>query len=77
MITNSAPERSEAVRLTPGLVAFIGLMVAPALIATAIVLSAWIVAPEVYAAERAAASGGAAPPVAEWKTTVVGICPIH
>jgi len=59
--------------MTAGLVAFIGLMVAPALVAFAIVLGAWIVSDEVYAAE--AAEGDVA--VAEWKTTLVGICPIH
>jgi hypothetical protein len=61
-------------RLTPGLIAFIGVMVAPALLAFAIVLGAWAVSDEVYAAESE-------PPgtsdVAEWKTTLVGICPIH
>lgn len=77
MITNPEPGRPEHARLTPGLVAFMGLMVAPAVIATAIVASAWTVAPEVYAAERAAGSGGVPPSVAEWKTTVVSICPIH
>lgn len=61
-------------RLTPGLVSFIGVMVAPAVVAFAIVLGAWAVSDEVYAAESDPA--GAAE-VAEWKTTLVGICPIH
>ncbi|MDA0302349.1 MAG: hypothetical protein O2822_07455 [Chloroflexi bacterium] len=79
MIADQPTSGSPApVRLTAGLIAFIAFMVAPAIIATAIVLTAWVVSDEVYAAERAAASGSAsAEPVAEWKTTVVGICPIH
>ncbi len=61
-------------RMTAGLVAFIGLMVGPAIVAFAIVLGAWAVSDEVYAAEAAPSSGAE---VAEWKTTLVGICPIH
>jgi len=64
--------------MTGGLIAFVALMVAPAVLATAIVLGAWAVSDEVYAAERAAASGApGAPDVAQWKTTLVGVCPIH
>ncbi|MEX2446082.1 MAG: hypothetical protein WD734_01995 [Dehalococcoidia bacterium] len=62
--------------LTRGFVAFASVMVLPALLATAIVLGAWLVSDEVYAAETTAPSADAAP-VAEWKTTLVGICPIH
>jgi len=69
--SNEPPARP---RLTAGLAAFIGLMVAPALVAFAIVLGAWAVSDEVYAAEDAP-SGSAE--VAEWKTNLVGICPIH
>ena len=61
-------------RLTPGLLAFIGVMVAPARVAFAIVLGAWAVSDEVYAAESDPAGTAE---VAEWKTTLVGICPIH
>ena len=76
MITQ--PSRPEPVRMTAGLLAFIAFMVAPAFLAAAIVLGAWAVSDEVYAAERAATSGApGAAPVAEWKTTLVGICPIH
>lgn len=67
-------ETTPSPRLTPGLVAFIGVMVAPALVAFAIVLGAWAVSDEVYAAESEP-TGTAE--VAEWKTTLVGICPIH
>lgn len=76
MITpQPAPTR---VPLTAGLVAFVALMVAPAVIASAVVLGAWLVSDEVYAAERAAASGDtSAASVAEWKTALVGVCPIH
>jgi hypothetical protein len=77
VITNQSAPGPAPIRLTGGLIAFIAVMVAPAVLATAIVLTAWIVSDEVYAAEQAAASGGSAAPVAEWKTTVVGICPIH
>ena len=78
MISNESAPRPEPVRLSAGLIAFIALMVAPAVIATAIVAGAWAVADEVYAAEAAAQSGAVnAPPVAQWKTTLVGICPIH
>ena len=68
------PEAAPAPRLTPGLVAFIGIMVAPALVAFAIVLGAWAVSDEVYAAESETAGTSE---VAEWKTMLVGICPIH
>ncbi|MGE3856345.1 MAG: hypothetical protein AB7G21_05265 [Dehalococcoidia bacterium] len=78
MITPTPAPTPEPVRLSGGLIAFIAFMVAPAFLAAAIVLGAWAVSDEVYAAERAAASGDAnAAPVAEWKTTLVGICPIH
>jgi len=62
-------------RLTGGLAAFLAIMVLPALFAFVVVLGAWAVSDEVYAAERAAAPGSA--PVAAWKTTLVGLCPIH
>ena len=78
MITQPpARHAPEPVRLSPGLVAFVAVMVAPAVIATAIVTTAWAVSDEVYAAERVAASTGGPPPVAAWKSTVVVICPIH
>lgn len=76
------PETAEAaqpVELTRGFVAFIGAMVVPAILALAIFLGAWAVSGEVYAAE-AAAEGGTAnddAEVAEWKQSLVGICPIH
>lgn len=78
MIAPQPASGPQPVRMTAGLAAFIALMVAPAVIASAIVLGAWLVSDEVYAAERAAASGDTnAQPVAEWKATLVGICPIH
>ena len=72
-----APHAPEPVRMSAGLLAFVAIMVAPAIIATAIVTTAWAVSDEVYAAERIAASTGGPPPVAAWKSAVVGICPIH
>jgi len=79
VITNHpAPGRPESIRMTGGLIAFVALMVAPMLLVTAIVVGAWAVSGEVYAAERAAASGApGAPEVAQWKTTLVLVCPIH
>lgn len=75
------PARSEVprpVRLSGGLIAFMAFMVLPALVAFAIVLGAWAVSDEVYAAERdASTSVTNTPTVAAWKTTLVVICPIH
>lgn len=78
MIAPQPASGPRPVRLTAGLVAFVALMVAPAVIASAIVFGAWLVSDEVYAAERAATSGDvSAAPVAEWKTALVAVCPIH
>lgn len=75
MITDRpSPGRPESVRLSAGLVAFFAVMLVPALVAVTVVIGAWAVADEVYAAE---AGGSDAPAVAEWKSTIVGICPIH
>lgn len=73
--------RSEAprpVRLSGGLIAFRAFMVLPALVAFAVVLGAWAVSDEVYAAQRETPAGASnTPTVAAWKTTLVLICPIH
>ncbi|MSQ30302.1 MAG: hypothetical protein EXR68_07445 [Dehalococcoidia bacterium] len=76
---DAAPsEPPRPVRLSGGLIAFMAFMVLPALVAFAIVLGAWAVSDEVYAAERAPSAGAPnAPAVAAWKTTLVLICPIH
>ncbi len=68
------PEAPRPVRLSAGLVAFITFMVLPTLVAFAVVVGAWAVSDEVYAAEREAAS---APAVAAWKTSLVLVCPLH
>ncbi len=60
-------------RLSGGLIVFMVIMVLPAFVASAIVLGAWAVSAEVYAAEAGASSAEVAP----WKSTLVGICPIH
>jgi len=76
MITNPAPGRPEPVRVTRGLIAFMAVMVLPAILATAIVGGAWAVSDEVYAAQQAAADGRPTD-VAGWKTSLVAVCPIH
>ena len=79
---------AEPIRVTPGFIAFLGLIFIPAIAAFAIFLGAWLVSGEVYAAEAAAeqstvrssASFGAAPHQAEvegWKRALVGVCPLH
>ena len=73
-----APSPPPPVRVSGGLVAFIAVMVLPAIVAFVIVGGAWAVSDEVYAAERAASTvPGASTPVASWKTTLVAVCPIH
>ena len=78
----------EPFRVTPGFIGFIGLLLMPALAAVAIYLGAWVVADDVYAAERAAAAPSAqessfavvtqdGKQVAGWKKTLLGICPAH
>jgi hypothetical protein len=79
---------SEPIALSPGLIAFLALLLLPALAATAIYFGAWLVADEVYAAERALVaspqqgSGFAVAPgddraVDGWKKALVGVCPVH
>jgi hypothetical protein len=78
----------EPFRVTPGFIGFIGLLLLPAIAAVAIYLGAWVVADDVYAAERPAAATSAQEAnfavvtedgkhVAGWKKTLVGICPAH
>ncbi len=76
MIVNASPKRPESFHVTSGMLAFTALMFLPAVLAFAVLISAWVVSDEVYAAERAAAAGSPTE-IATWKTTVVGICPIH
>jgi hypothetical protein len=76
-MTPGTPNEAEAtpvepVRYTRGFVAFLGVMVLPAVIALGVVLGAAVVADEVYAAEDDPTQD-----VAAWKESLVGICPIH
>lgn len=76
-MANRSPQRPDPVRARGGLVAFAAVLVLPAILATGIVLGASIVADEVYAAEQPVASGATPAQAAEWKQTLVGICPLH
>ena len=77
----------EPFRVTPGFVAFLAAMFIPVVIAIGIVIAAWIVSDEVYAAEAAQAQQSRfanspclnceADEVAAWKKSLVGICPLH
>ena len=80
----------EPFRVTPGFIAFIGVMFVPVVLALFIYLGAWMVSDEVYAAEAAQARQDethyTVPPsgrldddtdVAGWKKTIVVVCPLH
>jgi hypothetical protein len=81
------PEQEEIVepfRVTPGFIAFVSAMFVPVVIALVVVIGAWAVSGEVYAAEeresRFANSGCLnceSDEVAGWKKSLVGICPLH
>ena len=66
----------EPFRMTPGFIGFIVLACLPAIVALAVFFGAWIVADDVQAAEANAASGQSAE-VEGWKSTLVGLCPVH
>lgn len=72
----------EPFRASRGFFAFVSLLILPALVAIVVYLGAWLVADEVYAAERIRASsdfsaGQEGSEVAGWKQALVGICPAH
>lgn len=74
----------EPFRVTPGFIAFVLAMFVPVVIAIVVVIGAWVVSDEVYAAEaedsRFANSpvlNGESEDVAGWKKSLVGICPLH
>lgn len=74
-------ERIEPFRVTPGFIAFVAAIFVPVILGIVIVIGAWAVSDEVYAAE-ASQSRFADAPVADedvdgWKRSLVGICPIH
>lgn len=74
--TLHAHEDVEPFRVTPGFIAFITVACLPAIVAVAVFFGAWLVADEVRAAESPSAPGQTAE-VAGWKSTLVGICPVH
>lgn len=73
-------EQVEPFRVTPGFIAFAGAIFLPIALGLAIVIGAWMVSDEVYAAETAAARAGttdAGEDVEGWKKDLVLICPLH
>lgn len=67
-------------RVTPGFIAFLTAVFAPVILGLIIVAGATLVADEVYAAEAQEQSFGepsSEADVADWKKTLVGICPLH
>lgn len=73
-------------RVTPGFIVFLSAMILPAIAALLIVLGAWVVSDEVYAAEAvsdwrggltAADFSNDRSEVAGWKEALVGVCPLH
>jgi len=86
--TEGDVQASEPIALSPGLIAFLALLLLPGIAAVATYFGAWFVADEVYAAERSqvayrqqdsgfavARRDGRA--VDGWKKALVGICPVH
>jgi hypothetical protein len=83
-------ETAEPFRVTPGFIAFVGVLFVPVVVAVLIYVAAWMVSDEVYAAEAAQAKADdthyTVPPngrpdgdtdVAGWKKTIVVVCPLH
>ena len=66
----------EPFRVTPGFLAFVGLACLPAILALAVFFGAWMVASDVEAAEARTPPGETAQ-VEGWKSTLVGLCPVH
>lgn len=66
----------EPFRINAGFIAFVAVACLPAFVALVIFFGAWIVADDVKQAEANTAPGEAAP-VEGWKTTLVGLCPVH
>lgn len=74
----------EPFRVTPGFIAFVGAMFVPVIIAIVVFIGAWAVSGEVYAAEQQQSRFANSPrlngeesDVADWKKSLVGICPLH
>jgi hypothetical protein len=77
-------EQVEPFRVTPGFIAFLGLLFLPMIVALLVFLGAWAYAGEVNAAEARAGETTAQGfntvsdhEVAGWKKTLVRACPIH
>jgi hypothetical protein len=66
----------EPFRVSPGFIAFVVVACLPAIIAIAVFFGAWMVADEVRAAEASTSTGDSAE-VEGWKSTLVGLCPVH
>jgi hypothetical protein len=74
-------------KVTPGFIAFVGVLLLPAVAALGIFVGAALVVDEVHAAERSASVSGTessfnvvtaeGKPVAGWKKALVGVCPAH
>jgi hypothetical protein len=71
-----AEDLVEPFRVSAGFIGFVILACLPALIAVTIFFGAWMVAGDVEAAEARAEPGQPAQ-VEGWKSTLVGICPVH
>ena len=74
----------EPFRVTPGFIAFVGAMFVPVVVALVVVIGAWAVSGEVYAAEEqesrfanSSCLNCEGEEVAGWKRSLVGICPLH
>ena len=85
MFEYDVDQKPEPFKVTPGFIAFLGLVFLPVIAALVIYLGAWAVAGEVRAAEAGAGTPTAQAgfntvsehEVAGWKKALVGICPIH
>ena len=68
------PETLEAQpKLTWGIMAFAAMLFVPFVTAIVIYIGAFAVSGDVYAAEESGQGGD----VAEWKHSLIGICPLH
>jgi hypothetical protein len=84
-------DEAEPFSVTPGFIAFLGMLILPVILAVGIYAAAAVVADDVYAADASAAqhvlpanTGSDATAraqdngdVAGWKRTLVGVCPLH
>jgi hypothetical protein len=66
----------EPFRVNAGFIGFVVLACLPTMVALAVFFGAWIVADDVKSAEASAPQGQHAE-VEGWKSTLVGLCPVH